>query len=344
MNDNTKKRNWTQEEEQFIVENYENMTNKRLAEELNRSASSIAGKKLRLGLKGGAVEDITAKLTGGTFGHLTVIRQSKTRLGKDKRVAWDCVCVCGNTTIVTTSELNGGGTKSCGCRKSAIIAGNTYGQLTTIRPTDERKWGNVVWECECSCGKKHFADAGNLRRGNIKSCGCSVTDRANVRGKKFNRIVPIELVRRRGKERIYWKCLCECGNETIVQTSDIVSGRIKSCGCLQSELVTGPNSRFYNPGLTAEDRLINNRYVSSKENVSRWRKHVYEKDGYACQKCGVRGGELNAHHMDAWHWCKERRFDISNGVTLCVRCHKQFHYTYGNKNNSEEQFKEYQEK
>lgn len=29
----------------------------------------------------------------------------------------------------------------------------------------------------------------------------------------------------------YWKCVCDCGNTTIVQRSNLVSGKTKSCGC-----------------------------------------------------------------------------------------------------------------
>lgn len=335
------RRYWTEEEERFLITNHKNMTNKELADKLKRSASSIVGKKLRMGLKDSATVDITAKLTGRTFGRLTVIRKSTMRLGKDGRVAWDCLCECGNKTTVTTSGLNSGQTQSCGCAKSAIVVGDTYGQLTAIRATDKRKWGSVVWECKCSCGRTHFVDAGNLKAGNTRSCGCSITDRANVQGKKFNRLRPIEPVRKKGSERISWRCICDCGNETVVDTNNMVSGSTKSCGCLNRELNTGSRSHFYNPNLTAEERLENNRYVSSKKNMDVWRKQVYEKDDYTCQKCNTRGGDLNAHHMDGWHWCKDRRFDISNGATLCVPCHTEFHYRYGNKNNTEEQFEEF---
>lgn len=31
----------------------------------------------------------------------------------------------------------------------------------------------------------------------------------------------------------YWRCKCECGNETIADRSSLMSGNTKSCGCLK---------------------------------------------------------------------------------------------------------------
>lgn len=57
----------------------------------------------------------------------------------------------------------------------------------------------------------------------------------DMKGKRFGRLVVIEEAFKR-KGKIYWKCLCECGQTTFVTTSNLRSGQIKSCGCLQREL------------------------------------------------------------------------------------------------------------
>lgn len=56
-----------------------------------------------------------------------------------------------------------------------------------------------------------------------------------------------------------------------------------------------------------------------------FRKFVYERDNYTCQHCFKRGGELNAHHIKRYKDHKKLRLTVSNGVTLCKKCHKKEH-------------------
>lgn len=53
-------------------------------------------------------------LTGRVFGRLTVIKFDHK---KNKVRYWMCKCQCGNTHIVSTSNLTGEITRSCGCLK-----------------------------------------------------------------------------------------------------------------------------------------------------------------------------------------------------------------------------------
>lgn len=50
---------------------------------------------------------------------------------------------------------------------------------------------------------------------------------------------------------------------------------------------------------------------------------------------------MNVHHLDGFNWCIEKRTNVDNGVTLCKRCHLNFHSIYGSGNNTRGQFEEY---
>ncbi|MEK4581778.1 HNH endonuclease signature motif containing protein [Bacillus sp. FSL R12-0074] len=97
---------------------------------------------------------------------------------------------------------------------------------------------------------------------------------------------------------------------------------------------SGENSASYNYDLSDEDRVKRRKTLESKK----WTKEVYEKDNYTCVVCGYRGKGLVAHHLDGYNWCKEKRTDINNGVTLCGNHHEEFHKEYGYGNNTKAQF------
>ncbi len=53
-----------------------------------------------------------------------------------------------------------------------------------------------------------------------------------------------------------------------------------------------------------------------------WRRRVFERDHFTCQMCGQIGGKLNADHIKSFALYPEHRFNLSNGRTLCIECHK----------------------
>jgi 5-methylcytosine-specific restriction endonuclease McrA len=52
-----------------------------------------------------------------------------------------------------------------------------------------------------------------------------------------------------------------------------------------------------------------------------WRKAVYERDENTCQRCFKKDCYLQAHHIRPWSLFPKDRYNISNGVTLCRKCH-----------------------
>lgn len=71
-------------------------------------------------------------------------------------------------------------------------------------------------------------------------------------------------------------------------------------------------------GKTTANMLIRGS-VESK----RWTRAILERDHFTCTQCGKHGGKLNVDHIKPFALYPELRFELSNGRTLCVPCHKQ---------------------
>jgi 5-methylcytosine-specific restriction endonuclease McrA len=84
------------------------------------------------------------------------------------------------------------------------------------------------------------------------------------------------------------------------------------------------------------------------KNYREWQPLVLARDGFKCVICGSTD-DLNAHHLNSYHRYVEDRYDLANGVTLCLPHHGSpfarikgsFHMKYGFRNNTREQFEEY---
>lgn len=139
-----------------------------------------------------------------------------------------------------------------------------------------------------------------------------------------------------GKIKVLIKCL-KHNHDWWVFLDGVVSGRIQGCKFCKKEKLSGSNCWMYNPDLSDDER----RERRKTEEYYNWRTSVFIRDNHTCVACNKKIPQINAHHLDGWHWCKEKRYDIDNGVTLCKDCHTAFHVLYGRKNNTKEQFEEF---
>lgn len=61
-------------------------------------------------------------------------------------------------------------------------------------------------------------------------------NKKNLIGQKFNRLLVISEEPRVSKQDgVKWKCLCDCGNQSIVRSDKLTLNLTKSCGCLEKE-------------------------------------------------------------------------------------------------------------
>lgn len=52
-----------------------------------------------------------------------------------------------------------------------------------------------------------------------------------------------------------------------------------------------------------------------------WRRKVFERDRFTCRVCFAKG-YVQANHIRPFRSHKELRTEITNGITLCIPCHK----------------------
>ena len=131
---------------------------------------------------------------------------------------------------------------------------------------------------------------------------------------------------------------CECGTIKEIKSTSIRNGLTKSCGCLVSSKLK--EWRKQNPNLNKRENhpmwkggiTDVRRCLMTTTKYKEWRKSIFERDNYTCQKCKKQSRELNAHHIDNYADNKDKSMDTNNGVTLCKNCHNEFHIIYGRRN------------
>ena len=114
-----------------------------------------------------------------------------------------------------------------------------------IKPSGKRV---PVWKCLCDCGQEFDVWGSSIRRSPDTIC-CSecrnanrkIKNRINIVGKKYGRLTIIESIYNECQTQA--KCLCDCGNVTVVYRADVVNGHTKSCGCLHKEKTSETNTK-----------------------------------------------------------------------------------------------------
>lgn len=77
-------------------------------------------------------------------------------------------------------------------------------------------------------------------------------------GDKFNRLEVLSLSRKDKHGNLYRLCKCDCGNEKVINQSNLVSGKTSSCGCKEGCNIHGlSNHRLYRIWVGMKNRCLN---------------------------------------------------------------------------------------
>lgn len=260
----------------------------------------------------------TKDLTGKRFGHLTVLE--KTGQTQDCYRVWRCRCDCGKEVLVNTRRLKNGVVQDCGCipKETAHrgniaedLTGRVFGHLTVLKRT-ENKGGRTCWLCRCDCGREKAVTARDLKAGKVKSCGCHAHDhehnRVDLTGQKFGRLLALEPTGRRDRKgSVYWKCLCDCGNEAEVTEDALVQGTSLSCGCLKRENQKEIVNKLHRIDGTCVEILENRKY--RKDNTSGFRGVFKMKSGRYRVDIGFKGKRFYLGTFDNYEAAVEARLE-----------------------------------
>ena len=288
-------------------------------------------------------------LTGQRFGRLTVLEDIGRKWGT---ILWKCQCSCGKIVEIPTCSLRTGNTQSCGClhndrlSKASYIdlTGQQFGRLSVLKDAGRTPQSKVRWQCQCKCGAIVTVEASALKGGTTQSCGCLHKERVsklqykNVIGQKFGRLTALEDVGRTPTKQTIWKCICECGNIVNVRAGQLQNGGTKSCGCLHKDRTSETHAKEKHPNWKGG---ITDTYTTIRTCVAykNWRFSVFKRDSFTCQKCNQLRGNINAHHIVPFSTIMEEHnittlveaeacealWDVSNGITLCKKCHRKEH-------------------
>ena len=108
---------------------------------------------------------------------------------------------------------------------------------------------HTAYRCLCDCGVEKTIAYNSLVNGHTKSCGCwgrevkGQSTKIPMVGKKYNKLTVLEEIPERVKSKIMYKCICDCGNTTIVAGRDLRTGNVKSCGCIGHKNKDVPHPR-----------------------------------------------------------------------------------------------------
>lgn len=156
--------------------------------------------------------------------------------------------------------------------KMIDITGQTFGKLTVIECAGKLDGRRYFWKCQCECGNIVTKEGSSLRSGNTKSCGCGKydgfkkynqqqsTETLIMNGTRFGKLQVLEPIGYKPqyegatKNRMWYRCQCDCGNICEVSGNQLKNNHKTSCGCLGSK-----------GELEIEAILKANHYLYSKE-------------------------------------------------------------------------------
>lgn len=124
----------------------------------------------------------------------------------------------------------------------------------------------------------------------------------DLTNQRFGKLTIIGLSETKKFNQRYWEYLCDCGNKRLASTSNLRTGKVKSCGCDRTNTRRGENHPFW-----------------SGDNVGYFGVHIWAKKylikPQTCRDCN------QVKPLDLANISQEYKRDLSDWEWLCRKCH-----------------------
>ena len=179
------------------------------------------------------------------------------------------------------------------CAKSRFesLIGKRFGRLVVKKQTEQRKSGEIVWECLCDCGNITTGSTGQLNQGKKQSCGCLARESSAKRATKHG------LVKTR-VYRIYRHILDRCLNTNHVHYKNYGGRGITICQLWLDDFVNFYNwaiANGYQDGLSIDRIDVNGNYEPDN---CRWSSNVEQSNNTRTNKYVTYNNET--HTLADW--------------------------------------------
>lgn len=113
----------------------------------------------------------------------------------------------------------------------SIMINQIFGIYRVLKKNEElsKLKQHSYWTCECTkCGAVQDVRIDGLKK---MPQNCSACKHSLV-GQRFGRLIVLNKDHVDNYGHIMWKCQCDCGNQVVINSSNLKRGWTKSCGCL----------------------------------------------------------------------------------------------------------------
>ena len=95
----------------------------------------------------------------------------------------------------------------------------------------------------------------------------------DMTGQRFGKLTVLEMVTPDGNQPgAHWRCLCDCGNETVVQGVNLRRGHHQSCGCARKDHIDRVRQEYF------ESKPKTEKPKAKKDNTNRIRLEYIKND------------------------------------------------------------------